>query len=387
MAEKDGGAAGALARLRTELERMRRTLERFETALPALEGELDSARFEASRGRAEADSLGRRVEALEAELGTQRARLIPIEELHLAGEAPGEDAALRELLDRLEETPRNSDLLLALGHRRTQIRNLLMFYERVGEHLRAGAPAEPAEAPEAVAMVAEGGPPSEEFLPFPGAEAQAPDVSEVAGEPAAAEGPPEPGADIPPAGAAFPLTGEEVEARPADGAEGAPPVAAEGTDAPVAAGAAPDESGAHEDLGTTAVLPTREIRARAAELMQAGAADREAPVAVAHLVPLDGGDEATLDRDETILGRLPDCDVVVPDVHVSRRHAAIRRVEGHYTIQDLGSTNRTVVNDDPIAVPTVLLDGDVIKLGATRYVFRWAGPEAEPAPPGGAGPR
>lgn len=57
------------------------------------------------------------------------------------------------------------------------------------------------------------------------------------------------------------------------------------------------------------------------------------------------------------------------DPGVSRRHAALeRQPDGSYGIQDLGSTNGTLLNDDPnpiIAGELVRLrDGDTIRLGA-----------------------
>jgi hypothetical protein len=66
----------------------------------------------------------------------------------------------------------------------------------------------------------------------------------------------------------------------------------------------------------------------------------------------------------TRLGRSRDCDVVVDDQNVSRRHAEIRHVGIEYVIVDLDSTNGIEVNGD-LVTRHVLADGDEVMLGTT----------------------
>lgn len=73
----------------------------------------------------------------------------------------------------------------------------------------------------------------------------------------------------------------------------------------------------------------------------------------------------------TTIGRLPECDVVVADPAASRRHARIVRRDGVWRIEDLGSTNGTYVNDEPVT-ERALEDGDRITVGATVLEFRRA---------------
>lgn len=73
----------------------------------------------------------------------------------------------------------------------------------------------------------------------------------------------------------------------------------------------------------------------------------------------------------TTIGRLPECDVVVPDPAASRSHARIVRRGGVWLIEDLGSTNGTYVNDEPVT-ERALEDGDRITVGATVLEFRRA---------------
>ncbi|MBI2237472.1 MAG: FHA domain-containing protein, partial [Actinobacteria bacterium] len=92
------------------------------------------------------------------------------------------------------------------------------------------------------------------------------------------------------------------------------------------------------------------------------------------LVILEGGGPAKTHRirkEVVTIGRLPDCDVVVPDPGASRHHARIRHRDGHYTLTDLGSTNGTLVNDE-LVQETLLEDGDRITIGKTILEFRRA---------------
>jgi pSer/pThr/pTyr-binding forkhead associated (FHA) protein len=61
---------------------------------------------------------------------------------------------------------------------------------------------------------------------------------------------------------------------------------------------------------------------------------------------------------------------------VSRRHALIQ-VDANgrrANIEDLGSTNGTLLRGAPIAARTGLVDGDAIQVGAVELVFRaWPG--------------
>ena len=71
---------------------------------------------------------------------------------------------------------------------------------------------------------------------------------------------------------------------------------------------------------------------------------------------------------ERLLRAVPDCEVVLSDNNVSRRHAEIRLQEDHYVLVDLGSTNGTKVNGARVK-ERVLADGDEIALGKTQLRF------------------
>ena len=72
------------------------------------------------------------------------------------------------------------------------------------------------------------------------------------------------------------------------------------------------------------------------------------------LIPLDG--------DKFILGRNPDCDIVIPMTSVSREHAVILRIQGRYYIEDKHSPNGTFVNNVAITARTLLKHNDHIRI-------------------------
>ncbi len=74
-------------------------------------------------------------------------------------------------------------------------------------------------------------------------------------------------------------------------------------------------------------------------------------------------------RTEWIFGRSEDCDFVYSAPKASRRHFAIELHDGHYYIQDLGSTNGTYVNGKRIDRKERIFSGDVITMGGVDIVF------------------
>jgi DNA-binding SARP family transcriptional activator len=66
-----------------------------------------------------------------------------------------------------------------------------------------------------------------------------------------------------------------------------------------------------------------------------------------------------------VLGRHPDCEVVLSDPKVSRRHAELRPLRDGYELVDLGSSNGTRVGDAEITRHR-LADGDRIRIGSSE---------------------
>jgi diguanylate cyclase (GGDEF)-like protein len=70
-----------------------------------------------------------------------------------------------------------------------------------------------------------------------------------------------------------------------------------------------------------------------------------------------------VEHEEIVLGRAPDLAVVIEDDGVSRRHARITAAGGTHLIEDLHSTNGTLVNGTKVVAPIALHDGDRIRIG------------------------
>ncbi|MDH7487269.1 MAG: FHA domain-containing protein [Anaerolineae bacterium] len=92
-------------------------------------------------------------------------------------------------------------------------------------------------------------------------------------------------------------------------------------------------------------------------------------LSVPHLIDLLG-EVFSLTAPTFTLGRAPDCDLIIADRRVSRRHAEIYRQEEGFILRDLDSTNGTWLNGQRLSAPALLQDGDIIAIGDVRFTFR-----------------
>jgi hypothetical protein len=69
------------------------------------------------------------------------------------------------------------------------------------------------------------------------------------------------------------------------------------------------------------------------------------------------------------IGRSRDCDIVLDDVGVSRRHAQVRPAADGWAVEDLRSTNGVLVNGRSIQGTHLLEPGDRVVLGSTEMIF------------------
>ena len=81
------------------------------------------------------------------------------------------------------------------------------------------------------------------------------------------------------------------------------------------------------------------------------------------------GKSAVLRSSGGVIGRSRECDVVLSDQNVSRRHAEVRPSGGSWIVKDLGSTNGVKVNGRRIQGPQSLKPGDTIELGTSTIRF------------------
>jgi hypothetical protein len=94
---------------------------------------------------------------------------------------------------------------------------------------------------------------------------------------------------------------------------------------------------------------------------------------VAHVLVVDGpGTKHVLAQGSNVLGRGTEADIRLPDTGVSRKHADVQLHGTAVVVEDLGSTNGTLVNGRRVGSQE-LADGDVIRIGHSVLVYRQDG--------------
>ena len=102
--------------------------------------------------------------------------------------------------------------------------------------------------------------------------------------------------------------------------------------------------------------------------------DREArrleapPVASGRAMLVGGGRRSVLAGSRFVIGRSRDCDLMLDDPNVSRRHAELRNEHGAWVVADLASTNGVKVNGRRVAEQH-LNPGDEITIGLQKLRF------------------
>jgi FHA domain/Domain of unknown function (DUF1707) len=102
--------------------------------------------------------------------------------------------------------------------------------------------------------------------------------------------------------------------------------------------------------------------------MRNTSSDRQQPIPLEF--PRGGGDQFSIGRDAS-------CDLAIPDMTVSRRHARLERTRDGWLISDLESTNGTRVNGWRVRDKVPVRAGDVVSFGNLETVF-WPGDEPVP---------
>jgi serine phosphatase RsbU (regulator of sigma subunit)/pSer/pThr/pTyr-binding forkhead associated (FHA) protein len=83
-----------------------------------------------------------------------------------------------------------------------------------------------------------------------------------------------------------------------------------------------------------------------------------------------------LTSDVTVIGRLPECGIILTTSGVSRRHAEIRKSGQAFVLVDLNSLNKTVLNDTALqsGADYPLKEADVIRIGGVDFIYYSAEP-------------
>lgn len=94
----------------------------------------------------------------------------------------------------------------------------------------------------------------------------------------------------------------------------------------------------------------------------------------------EAGREFEFDQASVVIGRTADCDVILYEAGVSRKHARVTSEGAGIFIEDLGSSNGTLVNNARIDGKHELRDGDLISMGPVIFSFKPI--DLEPTAPG-----
>jgi hypothetical protein len=102
------------------------------------------------------------------------------------------------------------------------------------------------------------------------------------------------------------------------------------------------------------------------------AASKQATALVDRVFPVAKAPHAQ--RGPIMLGRSGDNDIAIPEYSISKRQCYFEFEADGIKITDCGSTNGTLVDDDPIPPrePVVIRDGTKISLGRFAFVFHTA---------------
>jgi len=114
------------------------------------------------------------------------------------------------------------------------------------------------------------------------------------------------------------------------------------------------------------VLRVASIQARPANF-EPRSRRRRGTLALEFIEPTNrGGERVDIDVGVTI-GRSGDCDLSLQDTYLSSRHARIANDDGDLSIEDLGSTNGTYVNQELVKGRVHLERGDVVQVGGVLF--------------------
>jgi FhaA, N-terminal domain/FHA domain len=160
-----------------------------------------------------------------------------------------------------------------------------------------------------------------------------------------------------------------------------------GITAKLTGGEGPREKGAPQDTsGQTRIFRTEETggaRDQGTSAISAEEAERHGLAREVVELVLDDKTYPLEGRGPWTVGRSQENDIVVPDPNVSRRHARLSRADNGFVVEDLGSTNGTLLDGAPIDRERIE-SGDELTFGQAiaRFVRRIDSPPKNSGPGG-----
>ena len=117
---------------------------------------------------------------------------------------------------------------------------------------------------------------------------------------------------------------------------------------------------AYQDLRATAQLLNQEQRSQGYLRVLGSAGGGYAAGTLFPMLPV------------TTIGRAQGCAILIEDSYVSNEHALLTQRGQQWWIEDLNSSNGTLLNDIPLTNEVVLSAGDIITIGGTRLMVETA---------------
>ena len=115
------------------------------------------------------------------------------------------------------------------------------------------------------------------------------------------------------------------------------------------------------------VIRVAAVQARPIDYEKRSRRKRTGRLALKFVEPEDReGERIDVDVAVTI-GRSSDCDLSLSDTFLSSRHARLTNDEGDLSIEDLGSTNGTYVNQELVDGRVHLERGDIVQVGGVLF--------------------
>ncbi len=86
------------------------------------------------------------------------------------------------------------------------------------------------------------------------------------------------------------------------------------------------------------------------------------------LIPVNGGPAIKFDKPILLVGRHPDCDIVlIQSRKISRKHCCLALIEDHIVVRDLESMNGVMINGQATNREGKLSIGDTLQIGDVKF--------------------
>ncbi len=115
------------------------------------------------------------------------------------------------------------------------------------------------------------------------------------------------------------------------------------------------------------VIRVASLEARSTDQVRGTRRRRPGVLALEFIEPVERANERVEITNPITVGRSPACDLSVQDTYISSRHARLVNDAGELSIEDLGSTNGTYVNQEIVKGRMQLERGDIVQVGGVIF--------------------